>query len=489
VENVNDAIYLRDFEGNIIDVNENACRILGYAREELVGAHLSLIDTPENTRLTPGRRAQLLREGSLVFEGGLVCKDGSIVPVEVSAKVVSHEGEGLIQSFVRNITKRKQAEEALRASEESSRLAMGATGYSVWELDRVNGKFYLDEKMIHSLGYQPGEIDFDLEWWRSSVHPDSLPIIEKSWLAHREGKQEYLEADYQFRSKTGDWKWISSRGKGTQFDDQGQPMRVTGINRDITERKRAEAEKEKLQEQLVQAQKMETVGRLAGGVAHNFNNMLHLILAHCELALDQAIEGSPVRESLLEIEKATRRSADPTRQLLAFARRQTAAPKILDLNDTVTGMLKMLRRLIGEDIDLLWKPGLELWPVKMDPSQIDQILANLAVNSRDAIAGVGQVIIETENSILDEAYCADHAGFVPGEYVLMAFSDSGRGMGKEILEHVFEPFFTTKGVGQGTGLGLATIYGIVKQNDGFINVYSEPGKGTTFMIYLPRHVG
>ena len=165
------------------------------------------------------------------------------------------------------------------------------------------------------------------------------------------------------------------------------------------------------------------------------------------------------------------------------------APKVLDLNDTVSGMLKMLQRLIGEDIDLVWMPGAGLWPVKIDPSQIDQLLANLCVNARDAIAGVGKVTIETENIVFDEAYCAVHPGFIRGEYVMLAVSDDGCGMNKEVLDHLFEPFFTTKEVGKGTGLGLATVYGIVKQNEGFINVYSEPGKGTTFKIYLPRFAG
>jgi PAS domain S-box-containing protein len=254
------------------------------------------------------------------------------------------------------------------------------------------------------------------------------------------------------------------------------------------ERQRAETEKAKLEGQLHQAQKMESVGRLAGGVAHDFNNMLQAILGNVSLALLENLPAdSIVRESLQEIQKCALRSADLTRQLLAFARRQTIAPKVLDLNATVESLLKMLHRLIGEDIQLAWLAGASLWPVKVDPTQVDQILANLCVNARDAIGGVGKVTIETENAVFDEAYCADHMGFLPGEYVRLAVSDSGRGMDKETLVHIFEPFFTTKGVGEGTGLGLATVYGIVKQNHGFINVYSEPGKGTTFMIYLPRH--
>jgi CheY-like chemotaxis protein len=191
----------------------------------------------------------------------------------------------------------------------------------------------------------------------------------------------------------------------------------------------------------------------------------------------------------MAIKKAAKRSADLVRQLLAFARKQTISPKVLDLNNTVGGMFKMLKRLIGEDIDLVWSPGASLWTVKIDPSQIDQLLANLSVNARDAIAGVGKVTIETENIAFDEAGCADHPGLACGEYVMLAVSDDGCGMTKEVIDHIFDPFFTTKEVGKGTGLGLATVYGIVKQNEGYITVHSEPGKGTTFKIYLRRYVG
>ncbi|MFO1372450.1 MAG: GAF domain-containing protein [Candidatus Competibacteraceae bacterium] len=242
-----------------------------------------------------------------------------------------------------------------------------------------------------------------------------------------------------------------------------------------------------LEAQLHQAQKMEAVGRLAGGVAHDFNNMLAVIAGHTDMALEQTVPASPLYADLLAIQKATQRSADLTRQLLAFARKQTIAPKALDLNDTIAGMLRMLGRLIGEDIDLLWKPAGALWPVHMDPAQIDQIMVNLVVNARDAITGVGKITIETGRAEFDESYCETHVGFIPGRYVLLAVSDNGCGMDKEVLAQLFDPFFTTKPRGRGTGLGLATVYGIVKQNHGFINVYSELGQGTTFKIYLPRH--
>ncbi|HBG18653.1 MAG TPA: hypothetical protein DDY32_05090 [Desulfobulbaceae bacterium] len=250
---------------------------------------------------------------------------------------------------------------------------------------------------------------------------------------------------------------------------------------DITEHK-------KLEEQFRQAQKMEAVGTLAGGVAHDFNNMLGVILGHAEMVLESLDPAQPIVDNLQTILNTAKRSTDLTRQLLAFARQQTIAPRVLDLNETVEGMIKMLGRLIGEDIELIWLPEAGACTVKMDPSQIDQILANLCVNARDAISGVGRITIETRLVNLDNVYCTDHPEYLPGEYVLLSVSDNGCGMDKETMEKLFVPFFTTKEVGKGTGLGLSTVYGIVKQNNAFIDVASEPGQGATFKIYLPRHM-
>jgi PAS domain S-box-containing protein len=266
----------------------------------------------------------------------------------------------------------------------------------------------------------------------------------------------------------------------------GRTRYLLGISEDITEHKRKEADHARLQAQLTQAQKLESVGLLAGGVAHDFNNLLMGIMSYVELCRDKIGPDHPIREWLDEITRDAQRSAEITRQLLAFARRQMIAPKILDLNEAVAGMLKLLQRLIGEDIKLTWRPGTNLRPVKLDPSQVDQILANLCVNARDAIAGVGKINLETASITLDADYCASHADAIPGAYTVLAVSDDGCGMDKETMAQVFEPFFTTKGLGQGTGLGLATVYGIVKQNRGSIHVYSEVGHGTTFRIFLPQ---
>ena len=292
--------------------------------------------------------------------------------------------------------------------------------------------------------------------------------------------------------KAWEGHFVNKRKDGTHYtedatispvhDATGRIANYVGVKRDSTR-------EHLLEEQLRQAQKMESVGRLAGGVAHDFNNMLQVITSYVEFSLAQVDAANVLHKNLQQIQKAARRSAELTGQLLAFARKQTVAPKVIELNEAVAGMLKMLQRLIGEDIDLVWKPAHTGGKIKIDPSQLDQVLANLAVNSRDAIAGVGKLTIGTDLVTVDETHRATHAGYVQGKYMQLEVSDDGSGMDKETLSHMFEPFFTTKGVGEGTGLGLATVYGIVQQNSGFINVYSEPGKGTTFKICLPLYEG
>jgi PAS domain S-box-containing protein len=301
---------------------------------------------------------------------------------------------------------------------------------------------------------------------------------EKLQAATQKGPQVF---EWQSRTASGNVFWSEVALRASTI--KGQPRIIASV-RDISERKKAELEKAKLESSLRQAQKMEAVGRLAGGVAHDFNNMLGVILGNVEMAMELA--DPLIMESLEEIRTAAERSASLTRQLLVFARKQTIAPKILDLNQTVDGMLKILTRLIGEHIDLRWLPGQDLWPVKIDPTQVDQILTNLCVNARDAMGTTGKLTIETRNVTLDDSYCETRMGFHPGRYVLLAVSDNGCGMDKHTLDNLFEPFFTTKGAMHGSGLGLATLYGIVKQNNGFINVYSELGMGTTFKIYLSK---
>lgn len=385
-----------------------------------------------------------------------------------------------LRGVAQDITGRKQTEEALRTSEEKYQSLFKNAQVALFRNRLSDGKVLeINERYAKLSGYSNIE-DCMAEFNAAAAWVD--PNGRKKFLKilHENGFVSDYETEIIRRDGTHIWISFSA----TIFPEQGF---LEGSIVDITERKKSEKKQEKLQLQLNQAQKMESVGRLAGGVAHDFNNMLSIILGNAEIIMEDMDPSNPIITNLEEIYKAAERSTNLTRQLLAFARKQTIAPKILNLNHILEDMLKMLMRLIGENIDLTWNPAPNLWPVKIDPSQIDQILANLCVNARDAIKSVGKVTIETDNISFDEAYCKEHEGFNPGDYVMMAVSDNGSGMDKEILDNLFEPFFTTKVIGQGTGLGLATVYGIVKQNNGFINVYSEPGEGTTFKIYLPVH--
>jgi PAS domain S-box-containing protein len=273
------------------------------------------------------------------------------------------------------------------------------------------------------------------------------------------------------------------------LDVKGKPSAVLGVLEDITERKLAEEEHARLQEQLNQSQKLESIGRLAGGVAHDNNNMLTAILMHAELLKELLGPENPALRHITAMEGAAERSTGLIRQLLAFSRRQVIEPKVLNLNECLDGFKKSISPLIGEDIEFVLIPGENLWKIKMDPVQVDQIVMNLVVNARDAMPSGGALSIETSNAHLDDNYCQENPGAMPGDYVVLTVSDTGVGISAEITHKIFEPFFTTKEVGKGTGLGLSTVFGIVKQNNGFLNVYSEPSMGATFRIYLPRFTG
>jgi PAS domain S-box-containing protein len=423
-------------------------------------------------------------------EHRLLAADGTWKWVLGRGRVVSRDAQGRPLRMIgtmTDISERKRAEAALCESREMLNLVLDTVPQSIFWKDRESRYLGCNQVFATAVGLDEpaqiiGKTDYDLPWPRKEA--DTYRADDREVMEKRQRKRHIIEP---LQQADGTRLWIDT-SKTPLLDGNGHCIGVLGVYEDISERKRIEEEREQLRDQLLQAQKMESVGRLAGGVAHDFNNMLQAILGNVELALEEHGLESPVHESLTEIQKCAQHSADLTRQLLAFARRQVVTPKVLDLNETIESMLKMLKRLIGEDIDLLWKPAAKLEPVFIDPAQIDQTLANLCVNARDAIGHHnGKVTIETGMADFDEEYCALHPGFVPGRYIRLSVSDDGCGMDEPTRTNIFEPFFTTKNVGKGTGLGLATVYGVVKQNEGFINVYSKPGYGTSFHIYLPCH--
>ena len=486
IETTGTGYVILDEQGRVIDANQEYAQLTGRQKlEEVIGHNVLEWTVPHDIERNAEEVRKCVDRGFVRhLEIEYLTPSGQIVPVEINASVLRASGTLRILSLCRDIAERQKAQDLARASENliSSIVRAAPTGIGV-----VSNRILLavNDQICRMIGYNREEL----------IGRSARVLYPTDADFEYVGTEKYRQIS-EHGAGTVETRWQSKDGRIIDILMSSAPVNpadhaagVTFTALDISERKKAEAEKDALQFQLLQAQKMESVGRLAGGVAHDFNNMLAAILGQAELAMMQCTPSEPIHSNLKAIQNAAQRSTDLVRQLLAFARKQTVTPRVLDLNDTVAGMLKMLRRLIGEDIDLVWMPGPDLWPVKMDPSQIDQLLANLCVNARDAIVGVGKVTIETENTTFDEAYCAIHPGFACGQYVLLAVSDDGCGMSPEVLAQLFEPFFTTKEVGKGTGLGLATVYGIVKQNEGFANVYSEPGKGTTLKIYLPRFAG
>jgi two-component system, cell cycle sensor histidine kinase and response regulator CckA len=460
-----------------IYVNDAAAQHGRKKREELIGrtmmqAYPGIETTPIFALLTQcmQERCSVRKDNEFVFS------DNSRGFFELSIEPIP---EGLF-ILTLDITERIHAERSLKESETRFRTLFEISADGILIADSATKRFlYTNPAICRFLGYTEEELT---SMTPADIHPkDMLPVILAEFEALSRGERSLLE-DIPCVQKNGAIVYADINAVVINIDGQSC---AAGFFRDITPRKHAEAERAKLQAQFIQAQKMESVGRLAGGVAHDYNNILSIILGNAEMAIAQTASNDTLQENLEEIYRAAIRSRDITRQLLAFARKEIIAPEVIDLNAKIEQMLKMLRRLVGEDIDVIWHPSARIRPVLMDPSQLDQILINLCVNAREAIADTGSVIIETEAVTFAKEYCDEHAGFVPGDFIMVSVSDDGCGMDRETREKIFEPFFTTKGMGQGTGLGLATIYGIVKQNNGFINVYSEPGSGTTFKIYLP----
>ena len=478
IDQAPDAVFWMNREAGFSYVNEQACRSLGYTREELLRLHLWDIDPVFPKERWSKNWERYHKDGQVgvtQVETWHRRKDGVTFPVDVSAKHIFLADTEFHVAFVRDITERKRVEQQLQLTQSAiDRASIGC----YWL--RSDGRIvYANEQACRSLGYTRVEL---LQLSVQDIDPDFTPEVwSRSWEWLVEATIKTIETTHQRKDGVRFPVEITSN-----YVEFGGEEYCCAYARDLTERRRAEEEKAKLEAQLAQAQKMESVGRLAGGVAHDFNNMLSVILGYTELIKGQVPVDDALHSDLLRIERAGNHAKETTRQLLAFSSKQVISPRILELNGLILNTRNALARLIGEDIDLRFAPQEDLWHINCDPSQVDRILVNLAVNARDAMPDGGTLTISTSNVCLDEAGCREHLDCEPGEYVLLAVSDNGVGMDRETLDHIFEPFFTTKPVGQGTGLGLATVYGITRQNGGFVLVDSSPGQGTRFRAYFPR---
>lgn len=396
------------------------------------------------------------------------------------------DGSVLWHGYIADITDQKRVEQALHESEATFRALFEQAGIGMAMVDLTGRIVRANEKLVHLLGYQMPELCG--MHGRRITHPDDYEREKSRFVEMLEGGNSGYCVEKRYIRKDGTVIW----GRLTMtpvHNSAAKPQFAIGMVEDITDRKRAEEERARAESELHHSQRMEVVGRLAGGVAHDFNNMLGVILGCAEDALNRLNLDDPLRQDLEGIRSAAQRSADLTKQLLAFSRKQTIVPKVVNLNQVLEQHQKMLRRIIGERIRLEFSPAPDLWPIYIDPAQVDQILANLAVNARDAITDTGTVTVATGNVCIDRENASAYGGAADGEYVFLSVSDSGAGMSEEVRDRIFEPFFTTKELGKGTGLGLSTVYGIVRQNGGYIGVDSKVGRGTTLYAVFPRHDG
>jgi two-component system, cell cycle sensor histidine kinase and response regulator CckA len=484
-------VHLGNWEWNTITGeafwSDEVYRILGVAPREIPATFKGFLKTvhPHDHELVRQSLGRALYRGIPYRIGHRIRRpDGSerFVYAQGEVDADAHGKPVRMLGTIQDITERRRAQEALKESERRYRLLAENVTDVIWTMDLDLQLTYVSPSIKLLTGY-------DIAEYKSLALEQMLPpaavelarnkLAEE--LALEPGETDPLRStimEIEIYRRDGSTVWTEVKASLLREAD-GRPTEVLGVTRDITMRRQ-------LEEQLQQSQKMEVVGRLAGGVAHDFNNLLTAILGYCELLLSSLPATDPTRQDVAEIKKAGERAALLTRQLLAFSRRQVLQPKSLDLNQVLENLGKMLKRVMGEDIELSIVPGPELGRVMADPGQIEQVIMNLAVNARDAMPQGGKLVIKTGNVDLDEAYAALHTQVQPGPQVLLAVTDTGCGMDAATRSQIFEPFFTTKELGKGTGLGLSTVYGIIRQSGGHIWVYSEPGQGTTFKIYLPR---
>ncbi|HSN91137.1 MAG TPA: PAS domain S-box protein [Anaeromyxobacteraceae bacterium] len=462
---------------SLATVSENVERVLGWSSSDVAhpGAWAEKVHPDDRAAAVAGR-ARALTEGQVIQEYRFRHRDGSWRWIRDQLRRVRDEGgRPAVVGALSDVTEQRRVEQRLRESDERFRALIERSTELIIVFDRRGAISFASPSSADVLGFAPEDLvgTSHLGW----VHPDDAPRVAAEFLALAKLPGVSRRTAFRVRHRDGRWRHLEAEARNLLH----LPA-VAGIvtnSRDVTEQRRFE-------EQVHQTQRLESVGRLAGGVAHDFNNLLVAILGYAEFLEQDIRAGHPSLEDVAEIRSAGERARDLTLQLLAVARRQMVAPRVIDLNEVIRDAERLLRRVLGEDVDLAVAPAPGLWRVKADPAQIQQVVLNLAVNARDAMPRGGKLTLETANVELDERYAGTHPGVRPGPHVLLALSDTGVGLSPEARAHLFEPFFTTKPTGHGTGLGLATVYGIVRQAGGHVWVYSEQGHGTSVKVYLPR---
>jgi len=459
----------------------------GMTMDQVIGSHVTSWVAPEERAALQ----ELLDAAALGKSGLLETRNGGVSGIRYVTRVGPVIENGRITSLIvvgEDVSSRKQAEEeVIRAGQRFQTVVEAAPiPLGLGDLDTIS---YLNPEFVRTFGYTRADVPTFADWW-PLAYPDPAyrEHVITEWQRRLEVARESGEAfepmELEIRAKDGSERSVIAFATPLTG---GSPWTHLVAFCDVTRSKQLEAERRKLEERLAHVQRMQSIGRLAGGVAHDNNNMLTVIMSHADLALRQLDPSHPAHRDLMAIREAAERSANLTKQLLAHARRQPIAPVVLDVGKTITRGAALLHRLLGEHVALTVRVAREGWPVRVDPTQLEQILTNLCLNARDAISGAGSIVVTTENVGWNEAEARAHGGSVPGDYVVLSVQDDGCGMSPEVLRHVFEPFFTTKGVGEGTGLGLATVHGVAEQNGGFVTVDSAPGRGATFRVHLPRY--
>jgi PAS domain S-box-containing protein len=602
-----DAIVIYDMDGLVQYLNPTFTHMFGWSLIELKGQRVPFLPESEREKSIKYIMAAIYDNIPCQgFETTRLTKDGQLLNISLSAsRYCDHQGQPVgMLVILRDITKRKQIEKALKINEERLQLALEGADLGTWDWDMQTNNIYFNPRYFSMLGYGPTELPYNLTTWENLLHPDEKESVKQQMMTSIKNGPGNWSIEFRLRAKDGQYRWILGRGKVVEYSSDNSPLRAAGTDLDITEIKNTErqlsqsekkyrammksmndlvyicspdyqveymnqvmikrtgwdargekcfkaihdfdepcpwckgkdeflgkhfeldvvspkdnhsyhvslspiinedgsissmivfhdnTELKKLEEQLFQTQKMESIGNLAGGIAHDFNNILTVINSYAQIAMMNLEEGSKLWHNVREIEKAGDRAAGLTRQLLAFSRKQMILPKTIAINNVIANMKKMLGRLIGEDIRLETSLDEQISNIYADPSQLEQIVMNLVVNARDALKNQPEeaekiIRISTAQVFLSKDYVADHSDSSPGLHMELWVEDSGCGMSEEVQKHIFEPFYTTKDVGDGTGMGLATVYGIVKQNKGIVSVYSEPGKGTTIKVYWPLMV-